>query len=123
MTLAAGNLATTAVLQERHEEALERSRETLLLCLRRGDTRGGAEAVLVLAAAAAGLGKDELSVKAEALSRALATNAGLVNESTRRRARRGTRGGSRSADARTLTRVSRRRRLSIDRGRGPAASA
>jgi hypothetical protein len=80
MTLAVGNLATTAVLQERYEEAVERSRETPLLCLRRGDRRGGAEAVLVLAAAAAGLGKDELSVKIDALSRALATDAGLVHE-------------------------------------------
>jgi len=80
MTLAVGNLATTAVLQERYEEAVERSRETLLLCIRRGDRRGGSEAVLVLAAVAAGLGEDELSVKIDALARALAADAGIVYE-------------------------------------------
>jgi predicted ATPase/class 3 adenylate cyclase len=80
MTLAVGNLATAAVLQERYEEALERSRETLLLCLRRGDRRGGSEAMLVLAAATAGLGENELSVRIAALARALAADAGLVYE-------------------------------------------
>jgi predicted ATPase/class 3 adenylate cyclase len=80
MTLAVGNLATAAVLQERYEEAVERSRETLLLCLRRGDRRGGSEAMLVLAAATAGLGENELSVRIAALARALAADAGIVYE-------------------------------------------
>jgi predicted ATPase/class 3 adenylate cyclase len=80
MTLAVGNLATTALLQERYEEAVERSRETLLLCIRRGDRRGGSEAAIVVAGAAAGLGADELSVKIDVLANALAADAGFVHE-------------------------------------------
>lgn len=80
MTLALGNLATTAVLETRYEVAVERSRETLLLCIRRGDRRSGVEALLVLAAAAAGLGEDELSVKVAALHDTLAADAGIIDE-------------------------------------------
>ena len=78
MSLAIGNLGLVAVLQERYADAVERLREVLVLCIRRGDRRGGSEAVLGLAAAAAGLGEDELSVRLDAIQRALATDAGMV---------------------------------------------
>jgi tetratricopeptide (TPR) repeat protein len=80
MSMALGNLGQLAILQGRHEEALEPLRETLLLCIRRGDRRGGPEVVLGLAAAAAGLGADELSVRLGAVSRALMADAGIVYE-------------------------------------------
>jgi len=80
MTLAISNLGHVAVLQERYAEAVELNRETLLLCIRRGDRRGGSEGILSLAAAVAGLGQDELSVKLDALHRALAADAGIVDE-------------------------------------------
>jgi predicted ATPase/class 3 adenylate cyclase len=80
MTLAVGNLAIADVLRERYAEAVERARETLLLCIRRGDRRGAVEVMLVLAAATAGLGEDELSVKMDALHSELAADAGIVDE-------------------------------------------
>ena len=78
ITLAVCNLGLAAVLQERYDEAVERLRETLLLTIRRGDRRCGAEAVLGLAAAVAGLGADELSVKLDFIRRALMAEAGIV---------------------------------------------
>jgi predicted ATPase/class 3 adenylate cyclase len=78
ITLAICNLGLTAVLQAQYEEAVEQLRETLLLTIRRGDLRCGGEAVLGLAAAFAGLGKDELSVKLDAVHRALLAEAGIV---------------------------------------------
>jgi predicted ATPase/class 3 adenylate cyclase len=80
MTLAVGNLGHVAVLRERYAEGVELNRECLLLCIRRGDRRGGIEVLLGLAAAMAGLGQDELSVKLDAVHRALATEAGLVDD-------------------------------------------
>jgi predicted ATPase/class 3 adenylate cyclase len=80
ITLALCNLGLTAVLQERYADAVEKLRETLVLSIRRGDRRCGAEAVLGLAAAAAGLGEDELSVKLDAIHRALMADAGIVYE-------------------------------------------
>jgi predicted ATPase/class 3 adenylate cyclase len=78
ITLATCNLGLAAVLQERYDEAAAQLRETMLLCLRRGDRRCGSEAILGLAAAAAGLGEDELSVKLDAIRRALMADAGIV---------------------------------------------
>jgi predicted ATPase len=80
LTLAVCNLGLAAVLQERYTDAVELLRETLLLSIRRGDRRCGAEAVLGLAAAVAGLGEDELSVKLDAIQRALMADAGIVYE-------------------------------------------
>lgn len=80
ITLATGNLGLVAVLQERYTEAVEQLREPLLLCVRRGDRRCGSEAVLGLAAAFAGLGEDELSVKLDAIRLALMADGGLVYE-------------------------------------------
>lgn len=80
MTLAVGNLGHVAVLRERFAEAVELDRECLLLCIRRGDLRSGIEVLFSLAAAIAGLGQDELSVRVDAVRRALAAEAGLVEE-------------------------------------------
>jgi predicted ATPase/class 3 adenylate cyclase len=80
ITLAACNLGLAAVLQDRYDAAVEHLRETLVLTIRRGDVRLGAEAVLGLAAAVAGLGKDEISVQLEAVRRALMADAGMVYE-------------------------------------------
>ena len=80
MTLAVGNLGHVAVLRERYAEAVELNRECLLLCINRGDKRDGTEALLSLAAAVAGLGQDELSVKLDAIHRALAGDAGIIDE-------------------------------------------
>jgi predicted ATPase/class 3 adenylate cyclase len=80
MSLALGNLAISDVLRRQYEEAVERARETLLLCIRRGDRRGAVEVLLVFAAATAGLGEDALSVEADALHRSLAADAGIVDE-------------------------------------------
>jgi predicted ATPase len=80
MTLAIGNLAHVAVMEERDAEAVELNRECLLLCISRGDKRGGSEALLSLAAAAAGLGRDELSVKFHWIHRALAADAGFIED-------------------------------------------
>jgi hypothetical protein len=55
-------------------------RETLILCIRRGDLRTGGEAVLGLAAVGAGLGEDELSVQLDAIQRALMAEADIVYE-------------------------------------------
>jgi non-specific serine/threonine protein kinase len=78
ITLAACNLGLTAVLQERYEEAVEHLRETLVLSIRRGDRRCGTEAILGLAAAAGGLGEDELSVKLDSIQRGMMADAGIV---------------------------------------------
>jgi hypothetical protein len=79
MSLAIGNLCHVAVLQGRYTEAVPLGRECLLLCVRRGDRRGGAEALLSLAAAVAGLGEDELSVELDAIHRAVADDAGIID--------------------------------------------
>jgi predicted ATPase/class 3 adenylate cyclase len=80
MTLAIGNLAHVAVIEERYAEAVELNRECLLLCINRGDKRGGSEGLLSLAAAVAGLDQDELSVKFNWIHRALAADAGIVDD-------------------------------------------
>jgi predicted ATPase/class 3 adenylate cyclase len=80
ITLALCNLGLAAVLQDRFEKAVEQLRETMVLCIRRGDRRCGSEAVLGLAAAAGGLGEDELSVSLDAIRRALMDDAGIVYE-------------------------------------------
>src|SRR6202007_1971803 len=46
---------------------------------RRGDKRGGSEVMLSLAAAVAGLGHDELSVKLDTVHRAVIRDVGLVD--------------------------------------------
>jgi predicted ATPase/class 3 adenylate cyclase len=80
LTLAICNLGLAAVLQERYTEAVGELQETLLLSIRRGDRRCGSEAVLGLAAAVAGLGEDELSVRLDAIHRAVMADAGIVYE-------------------------------------------
>ena len=80
MTLAIGNLGHVSVMEKRYAEAVELNRECLLLCIGRGDKRGGSEALLSLAAAVAGLGQDELSVKFHSMHRALAADAGIVED-------------------------------------------
>jgi predicted ATPase len=78
ITLASCNLGLAAVLQERYADAAQLLRETLELCIRRGDQRCGAEAILGLAAAAAGLGQNELAVRLDAVRQALMDEAGIV---------------------------------------------
>jgi predicted ATPase/class 3 adenylate cyclase len=78
LTLAVGNLGLLAVVQERYGEGIRLLRECLLLCIRRGDRRGGSEAVLGLAAATAGLGMDELAVRLDAIQRTMTSEDGLV---------------------------------------------
>jgi predicted ATPase/class 3 adenylate cyclase len=80
VTLAVSNLAHVAVMEKRYADAVELNRECLLLCISRGDRRGGVEALLSLAAAVAGLGQHELSVKLDSIHRALAADAGIVDE-------------------------------------------
>jgi tetratricopeptide (TPR) repeat protein len=80
LTLAACNLGLAAVLQEHYAEAVEPLTEALILSIRRGDRRCGAEAILGLATAVAGLGEDELSVQLDAIQRALNAEAGIVYE-------------------------------------------
>jgi predicted ATPase/class 3 adenylate cyclase len=80
LTLALCNLGLAAVLQKRNAEAVVRLREALVLSIRRADLRCGSEAVLGLAAAAAGLGEDDLSVKLAAIWRAMKVEAGIVYE-------------------------------------------
>jgi predicted ATPase/class 3 adenylate cyclase len=82
MTLAVGNLGHVAVRQKRYADAVDLTHECLLLCIRRGDRRSGSEAVLALAAAAAGLGEDELSVKLDAIQRTMMADTGIVYYST-----------------------------------------
>jgi predicted ATPase/class 3 adenylate cyclase len=79
MSLAINNLGHVAVIQERYAEAVELNREGLLLSINRGDKRGGSEVLLSLSAAVAGLGHDELSVKLEAMHRAVVADAGLID--------------------------------------------
>ena len=78
MSLATCNLGLSAVSQGRYEEGVERLRESLVLGIRRGDRRNGAEVVLGLAAAVAGLGDDELSVRLDVIQRAVAAGIGMV---------------------------------------------
>lgn len=59
---------------------MELLQEALVLSIRSGDRRCGSEAVLGLAAAAAGLGQDELSVKLDAIQRAVTADAGIVTD-------------------------------------------
>jgi len=80
MTLAIGNLGHVAVRQKRYADAVDLARECLLLCVRRGDLRSGSEAVLALAAAAAGLGEDELSVRLDAIQRAMMADKEIVHD-------------------------------------------
>jgi predicted ATPase/class 3 adenylate cyclase len=82
MSLAIGNLGHVAVLQKRYTDAVDLNRECLLLCIRRGDRRGGTEAVLSLAATAAGLGEDELAVRLDAIQRAMMADTGIVYAAT-----------------------------------------
>ena len=82
ITLAVGNLGHVAVRQQRYADAVELNRECLLLCVRRGDRRGGSEAVLSLAGAAAGLGEDELSVRLDALQKAMMADSGIVYDAS-----------------------------------------
>ena len=79
-TLAISNLAHVAVMEERYAEAVELNRECLLLCIRRGDKRGGIEVLLSLAAALAGVGRDESSVRLDSMHRALAAEAGVIDD-------------------------------------------
>src|SRR5262249_18437439 len=79
MTLAVNNLAHVAVVREQYVEAVELNREGLLLCISRGDKRGGSEVLLSLSAALAGLGHDVLSVKLDAMHLAVGGEAGLVD--------------------------------------------
>jgi tetratricopeptide (TPR) repeat protein len=76
--LAVCNLGLTAAMQERYDDAVQLLRESLLLSLRRGDRRGGTEALLGLAGATAGLSLDELAVRLDRIERALADNSGIV---------------------------------------------
>jgi predicted ATPase/class 3 adenylate cyclase len=78
MSLATCNLGLSAVSQRRYEEGVERLRESLVLAIRRGDRRNGAEVVLGLAAAVAGLGDGELSVRLDVIQRAVAAGIGMV---------------------------------------------
>ena len=78
MTLGACNLGLAAVLEGRYADAVQQLRETLDLCIRRGDRRCGAEAVLGLAAAAAGLGENELAVRLDGIQRFVMEEAGIV---------------------------------------------
>jgi hypothetical protein len=79
-SMAVGNLGLVSVYQEQHVEALEQLRESLILCIRMGDRRAGSYAVFGLAAAAEGLGDDDLSVKLDTIRRAMNTETGLVYE-------------------------------------------
>jgi predicted ATPase/class 3 adenylate cyclase len=78
ITLAAANLGHAAVAQERYSDAVRLFREALVLCLRRGDRRGGAEAVLGLAAAVAGAGDEELAHRLDEIRRRMMEEAGIV---------------------------------------------
>jgi predicted ATPase/class 3 adenylate cyclase len=77
--LAVSNLGHVAALQGRYAEAVELNREALLLSINRGDRRGGAEVLLSLSASVAGLGHDELSVRLDAIHRAMMADADLVD--------------------------------------------
>jgi predicted ATPase/class 3 adenylate cyclase len=78
LSLAVGNLGLAAVMQERYLDARELLLKALRLSIRRGDRRVGAEAVHGLAAAAAGLRDDELSVRLDRIQRELSAAAGIV---------------------------------------------
>ncbi len=78
LTLATCNLGLAAVLQERFGDAVPLLREALVLCIRRGDRRGGTEAVLGLAVALAGLGIDELALRLDTIQRTMTAEAGMV---------------------------------------------
>ncbi|HKC77925.1 MAG TPA: hypothetical protein VKB70_06035, partial [Gaiellaceae bacterium] len=78
ITLALCNLGLAAVLQNRCVEAVESLRDALVIAIRSSDVRCGSEAVLGLAAAEAGLGEDEASVKLDAVRRKIMSDAGIV---------------------------------------------
>jgi predicted ATPase/DNA-binding SARP family transcriptional activator len=78
LSLTTCNLGLAAVMQDRYRDAQELLLEPLQLSIRRGDRRIGAEAVLGLAAAAAGLGDDELSVRLDGIQRDLMAETGYV---------------------------------------------
>ena len=78
LSLAVGNLGLAAVMQERYLDARELLLKALRLSIRRGDRRVGSEAVHGLAAAAAGLGNDELCVRLDRIQRELCAAAGIV---------------------------------------------
>jgi predicted ATPase/class 3 adenylate cyclase len=82
LNLAVCNLGLAAVFQERYGDGMELLRESLLLCLRRGDRRGGAETVLGLAAATGGLGMDELAVQLDSIQDAVFAESGIVYPAT-----------------------------------------
>ena len=65
-------------MQERYLDARELLLKALRLSIRRGDRRVGAEAVHGLAAAAAGLGDDELCVRLDRIQRELCATASMV---------------------------------------------
>ena len=78
LSLAVGNLGLAAVMQERYLDARELLLKALRLTIRRGDRRVGSEAVHGLAAAAAGLGDDELCVRLNRIQRELSAAAGIA---------------------------------------------
>jgi predicted ATPase/class 3 adenylate cyclase len=78
LSLAVDNLGLAAVMQERYLDARELLLEALRLTIRRGDRRVGSEAVHGLAAAAAGLGDDELCVRLNRIQRELSAAAGIA---------------------------------------------
>ncbi len=78
LSLAVGNLGLAAVMQERYLDPRELLLKALRISIRRGDRRVGAEALHGLAAAAAGLGHDELCVRLDRIQRELSAAAGIV---------------------------------------------
>ena len=78
IALAVSNLGHAALAQERYGDARRLLGEGLVLCIRRGDRRGGQEAVLGLAATAAGAGDDELAVRLDAIRRRVMEETGIV---------------------------------------------
>ena len=82
ITISTCNLGLAAVFQGRYADAIPVLRETVELSIRRGDKRCGSEAVLGLAAAAAGLGENELAARLDAIQRSMMAEAGIVYVAT-----------------------------------------